>query len=150
MEFEGKLKQSKERSGLETVITVLQTPQLLRKDEDIARLLPLLQQIEFFRMRNLKVAELKAVAQCLTYEHHVHGHTVIEYGSYGTTFYIILEGRAAVFVPVSVPKRQVEGSAEDEADKSAEGQTEFVLKEVAVFGTGKSFGELALITNKPR
>ena len=144
------LKDGPELSALEILISILEKPAGRRHHEDIDRLVPMLNKIEFFKARNLSLTDLRAVAQCLTHSMFKTGEKIIEYGQYGNTFYIVLEGSVSVLVPITVPKKVVESPENPKEEDKDPDETETILKEVAVLGTGKSFGELALITNKPR
>jgi len=121
------------------LITVLQKPAGKRNNSDINSLIPLLSSIEFFKSKNLSSKDLREVAQCLTYAVFKPHERIIEYGTYGYTFYIILKGNVSVLVPTKIRVGD---------DKN--GHNETIFKEVTALGAGKSFGELALITNRPR
>ncbi len=146
------------RAAFRTVLSILQKTPSSRKQDDLNTLVPLLQQIEFFKSRKLKLPDYKAIAQCLTYECYQNGQTVIEYGTYGTKFYVILKGTVGVFVPWSAPGPQVarknsrgqESSSQAQDAGGAESKAQPEFKEVVVLEEGMSFGELALITCKPR
>ncbi len=156
---------SEDPTGLSTLVGILRKPPVHRSSDDIALLVPLLSKIEFFRSRNLAAADLRSVARCLTYVKAEPGEKIIEYGQLGRTFYIILAGTVGVLVPFKVKKQpspdqnasgssaavDVSGGDDGENKKEEEQEeTETIFKEVATLSAGKSFGELALITNKPR
>jgi CRP-like cAMP-binding protein len=65
-------------------------------------------------------------------------------GSIGTTFYIILNGSVEIWV--NIPKTVNEVLS----DGKSVPKTEMVLTNVKVLTAGDSFGELALIDNRPR
>ncbi len=68
------------------------------------------------------------------YEFMPEGTTVFKAGELGTTFYIILKGSASVVI------------AEEDPNNS----NNKVWRDVRTLFEGESFGELALISNKPR
>ena len=65
-------------------------------------------------------------------------------GSIGTTFYIILKGSVEIWVniPKQVDEIMVDGKKVPKID--------MVLTNVKVLNSGESFGELALMDNRPR
>lgn len=84
-------------------------------------------------------------AECcrhMMWEHGKSNCNVFELGSIGSKFYIILKGIVGIWV--NLPKIIL-----DESGKPTE-QKEMVLTEVKTLGAGASFGELALLDNRPR
>ena len=80
----------------------------------------------------------------MTAEYFKAGKTIFELGSAGYKFYIILKGSVGVFV--NIPKIVEENNEKGEIVKRMEAP----LTDVKTLNTGDSFGELALIDNKPR
>lgn len=70
--------------------------------------------------------------------------TVFEIGSLGQSFYIILKGSVGVLV--NIPKTIETINEKGEATQTIE----LVLTDVKTLYSGSSFGELALLDNKPR
>lgn len=120
-----------------------------------------------------------ACCQLFTLEEFKKGDKVIHVGEIGDKFYIILQGRLTVSVPTKVWKTikeieedelraamvrkntSIEAENSDKREKLLKSKTndnstldELVelteLRDVATFGPGKSFGELSLISEKPR
>lgn len=118
------------------LLEIIMKPIKKRNHKDIDQLASLLGTIKFFNERNLSFKDLHYVAQCLTYVYFEKDLPIINYGEVGDTFFIILKGSVGVLIPIKV---------EDE-----EGEIKTIMKDVATLDTGKSFGELALINNKPR
>ena len=77
----------------------MQTPIEKRTHRENHLLASILKNVQFFRERNLSETELLQVAQALRYEHFGEGETIFEHGTFGNTFYIIIEGGAKVFMP---------------------------------------------------
>ena len=73
-------------------------------------------------------------------------------GTFVTTFYIILKGSCGVLidqnVPVSAEKLAEEAKNEDPSKKPP--ATEKIRIEVKILTPGVAFGELALLSRKPR
>jgi CRP-like cAMP-binding protein len=80
----------------------------------------------------------------MTFEFFAADETIFQLGSAGFKFYIILKGSVGVFV--NIPKTIEEINEKGETLK----RIEYVLTDVRTLNTGASFGELALIDNKPR
>ena len=120
----------------ETLINVIMKPTKKRSFEDIEIISTLLDTIKFFNDRNLTHKDLRCVSEALTHLYLEPNENVIEYNSFGDTFYIILEGNVSVLIPKKV--------------ENEEGKIETIFNNVATLGPGKSFGELALINNARR
>lgn len=120
----------------ETLLSIIKKPVNKRSHSDISLLASLLDSIKFFKERKLSLKDLHYVAKYLTYVFFKEGECIIRYHELGDTFFIILKGSVSVIVPIKIPNEQ--------------GNIETVFKDVATLDSGKSFGELALINNKPR
>ena len=72
------------------------------------------------------------------------GSTVFELGTAGSKFYIILKGSVGIFV--NIPKTIEEINEKGETTQ----HVEYFLTDVRTLQMGASFGELALIDNRPR
>ena len=164
----------------------------LRTKKEYNQLISTLQDIKFFKEReDLSLSDFKLIAKDLQYLTVPAGEMVFEYGiyiyiyiigSYGDLFYIILEGKVGVLIPMS---KQAEQNSRHESNtsldnsrketeksissldisrniqltsySSAEGDGRDIIItrkpkffQVAELSDGGSFGELALISNKPR
>jgi CRP-like cAMP-binding protein len=80
----------------------------------------------------------------MDYEIFKENQTIFEQGSIGTKFFVILKGSVGVIV--NIPKI----SEEKLSNGTILAKTDFIPTEVKVLRAGDSFGELALIDNKPR
>lgn len=154
------------------VISILN--QKLRREHDISVLVPLLSKIKFFKDNKLDDTDLAFICKKLTYEFVPAGFDVITFGEFGDKFYITLHGNTGVLIPDN-SKQQSLSSIEEAKSKGDKKQENKMLKknkalkqyqldmimvqieknkkpynEVAVLPAGCSFGELALINNKPR
>eukprot|EP00347_Sterkiella_histriomuscorum_P005721 403355524 len=162
----------KEQNDLYTIIEILKKPYEKRNQKDLEMLEPLIKSIQFFKEKKLKDKDLTDICKRLRYHYCAPGKNAITHGERGDQFYIILDGQVGVFVPI--PKQQlIEMQKQQQlrsmaiADQStrsprsiknkrststAQDSNNFIegFREVAQLGPGKSFGELALIQNKPR
>jgi len=107
-----------------------------RRASDIDLLASLLDSVKFFKERKLSFKDLSYVAKNLTHVYCETGSCIIKCYDSGDTFYIIIKGSVSVNVPIKSTTEQ--------------GEIRVSFKDVATLDAGKSFGELALITNKPR
>ena len=81
------------------MIKVLQIPPKKRKPEKLSRLIPFVKEIDFFKNNGLKDAAITETLSLMTYKEKGVDEFVIEYGTYGQEFYVILEGECEVMVP---------------------------------------------------
>ena len=129
-----------ERDLFELALETLQKPVEHREDFDLKVITLSTENVKFFQEYGQQTHN-----ECCRYMFWEHGKaqsTLFEMGSVGTKFYIILKGTVGIWV--NLPKIVL-----DENGKTLE-QKEFVMTEVKVLGPGSSFGELALLDNRPR
>lgn len=122
-------------SDFNTLIAILKKPPKKRTHNDIDLIVSMLDSIKFFKDRNLSLKDLRYVSQGLTYDYVETDKDIIQYNTFGNSFYVILQGSVSVLIPFKV--------------ENEEGIIETIFKDVATLDSGKSFGELALI-NKTR
>lgn len=120
----------------EALIQILKLPVRKRSHDDISLIATLLDSIKFFKDNKLSLNDLYHVAQNMTYDLVETDNNVIEYNTYGDKFYIIIKGNVSVLIPIKITNQ--------------DGSIQTIFKDVATLGSGKSFGELALITNAKR
>jgi len=116
---------------LEELIQILSKPSPQRSVKSLTYLLSLALKLRFFKQLAQDLSE-EAVSQCclhMTHEAVKKGEVVFLQGELGSKFYVVLEGRVVVFI------------------RSAEA---LASNDVAILGKGDCFGELALLSNKPR
>lgn len=121
-------------------LETLQKPFEFRDNFDIKLICLSTENVKFFQGYDSQTH-----AECCRYlmrENGKSGSTLFEIGSIGTKFYVILQGSVGIWV--NLPKIIL-----DENGKPLE-QKELVLTEVKTLGPGTSFGELALLDNRPR
>lgn len=124
-----------EESFLDTLKRILKKQYNERTEDDIKLLVKLLSQISFFQTLGVQ-NEQNIIEKCCNYfniEFANKGSYVFLYGSQGTKFYVILQGSVGVMVPKF-------GNFTKKDD----------FLEIKILKTGESFGELALISKKPR
>lgn len=109
--------------------------------------MPILKEIAFFKERDLKDEDLCEIVQYLRYECIAANKEVFHYNSRGDKFYIILKGLTRVLIPNPNKKKKKKPEDNDE-DEDEKDMPDFI--QLATMSDGKSFGELALIHNKPR
>lgn len=130
--IEAKRSQSEEKiETLEELIQILSKPSSQRSVKSLTSLLQLALKLRFFKQLATDLSE-EAVSQCclhMTHEAITKGEVVFLQGEQGSKFYVILEGRVVVFIR---PPDAI------------------ISNDVAVLGKGDCFGELALLSNKPR
>lgn len=102
-----------------------------RTIEDIREIASYIYSIKFFETLRENKPVFHECCTYLVYECFGPGEFVFKFGDYGDKFYILLQGEVCVLVPA----------------KAGEG-TE--LKEILTLKSGSSFGDMALIDNKPR
>lgn len=96
-------------------------------NEDISTILRILQQLELFKVLN--EAEHKEIIKRITLEYYPKDHVIFHEGDTGDAFYIIKRGMVRIY-----------------HEAGDDGQQ----KEKAKLGNGDFFGEMALISDKPR
>ncbi|KAL4478912.1 hypothetical protein ABPG72_019349 [Tetrahymena utriculariae] len=119
------------------VVEILKKPPLTRLQSQLVQLQKATENIKFFKELNEKEKDdeiHKQLCQYMMYEQHPKGHPVIVINTVGDKFYIILCGSCSVHIKKN----------QDDQQENPE------LIKVAVMPTGVGFGELALISNKPR
>ena len=130
--IEAKRSQSEDKiETLEELIQILSKPSSQRSVKSLTSLLQLALKLRFFKQLATDLSE-EAVSQCclhMTHEAFTKGEVVFLQGEQGSKFYVILEGR--VVVSIRPPDT-------------------IISNDVAVLGKGDCFGELALLSNKPR
>eukprot|EP01017_Pseudomicrothorax_dubius_P034028 TRINITY_DN4617_c0_g1_i2.p1 TRINITY_DN4617_c0_g1~~TRINITY_DN4617_c0_g1_i2.p1 ORF type:complete len:745 (-),score=89.20 TRINITY_DN4617_c0_g1_i2:47-2281(-) len=119
-------------------MTILQKPTTSRSYKDTAILVNGTSSIVFFQNVGPEVHE--ECVKVMTYEFIPEGQNVFRAGDGGTKFYVILRGSVGVWVNVA-------GAVDPNDSKKV---PEPIWREVRVLRAGESFGELALINNKPR
>ncbi|CAG9331801.1 CNBD2_16 [Blepharisma stoltei] len=125
-------------NSLASIRLLLNTPPYQRTHKQIETLLTLTQNIKFFKEQVKENGEEIHYQACqfMSYELIQADQYVFKFGEFGDKFYIILQGRAKIFVPFV-----------SDVDKK-EKKTEMV--EVGEYGPGSAFGELSLIKDMPR
>lgn len=119
---------------LDSLIRILKKPSSQRAPSHLSCLLSFTRDIKFFRHLSSDLSE-DAVSQCclhMTYAYHRRNEFVFQQGDLGSKFYVVLEGEVDVIVTMD------DGSGNE------------VANEVGKCSAGDAFGELALLTNKPR
>lgn len=127
---------------LELAIETLQKSPEIRTSMDIRMLVRTTKNVEFFHNYDRDTHE--QICRYMTYLFSNKGSILFALGSIGDTFYIILKGSVEIWV--NLP-RVIE---ETKPDGTIETRTEMVLTHVRTLFAGSSFGELALMENKPR
>ena len=98
------------KKSLEVIKSVLNKPTELRTQYDLKTLVPLMENIKFFKERKIKDRELIDICSGLQYDCQPQDKFVINYGEDPNTasskadFYIILKGAVSVWVPVQNAK----------------------------------------------
>lgn len=105
-----------------------------RTTQDILFLTELTKSVKVFKdLINSKGTSAHSLCcRFLKYQHGDEGEYLFRYGDIGTRFYVIVQGKVAVEVPM----------------RSIKGNTHFV--EILLLSSGSAFGELALESSKPR
>lgn len=70
----------------------------MRSEKDLQILAPLLQEIPFFKQRNIEGSSLQDISSELAFEQCQAGEFVFKQGDYGDRFYIILHGKVQVLI----------------------------------------------------
>eukprot|EP01017_Pseudomicrothorax_dubius_P044050 TRINITY_DN7413_c0_g2_i1.p1 TRINITY_DN7413_c0_g2~~TRINITY_DN7413_c0_g2_i1.p1 ORF type:complete len:198 (+),score=38.04 TRINITY_DN7413_c0_g2_i1:110-703(+) len=157
-------KKSVEREAeLQQAIKCLNKPFAKRTESDIEFLRKFTEHVEFFHKLTNEHG-LDTFLNCLRYLTHLaqaKDEVVFEIGSVGTLFYIVLVGRVGVFVPeqiqpaafteeVTLNPRVSRMMKRGTIVLESLGEPRPGLKLVKESVAGESFGELALMNNKPR
>lgn len=125
---------TKSELTLDSLRSILSVPPKDRPASDTAILVYFTQYIKVFA-ELIAAGHAEAHSQCckyLLYEQYAKGDFVFNAGEEGSKFYVIISGSCAVLAPVSKPN----------------GVTEY--SQLALLRQGECFGELALLTYKPR
>ena len=93
-----------EGKQLELIVNILTKSQEQRSQYDLKTLVPLMENIRFFKERKIKTKELFEICNGLEYFKSPENSYVIKYGEEGDKFYIILQGQVSVWVPVQNAK----------------------------------------------
>jgi CRP-like cAMP-binding protein len=115
----------------EPLIKILKRPPNQRNSRSLQSLVELAKTIKFFKELALEMSD-DAVNQCclhMTYEYYAQGTFIFHQGNPGSKFYILLQGSCTVYVLLP---------------------SSFSPTPVSQYQQGDSFGELALLHNKPR
>ena len=103
---------------------------------ELKLLIEFIKEVDFIKSQfNINQDDLQFVCQNIQYEFSRKGETIIEYNTIGDKFYILIEGIIGILVPFNSSKN----------NKLTQN-----FKEVCTKSNGYSFGELSLISNKPR
>ena len=125
---------------------ILKKPIDKRTSNDIKFLVESTKKVKFFQDLTNENAKDTHENCCkfMTGEFFATDNTIFELGSAGFKFYIILKGSVGVFV--NIPKTIEKINEKGETTQ----HVELILTNVKTLNAGSSFGELALIDNKPR
>lgn len=117
-----------------------------RTSTDIKLLVECTKNVKFFEDLTAENGKESHESCCkyMNVEFFERGRTVFEVGTAGFKFYVTLKG--SVRVLVNIPRTVEESNEKGEIVK----KIELVLTDVKTLKTGDSFGELALLDNKPR
>lgn len=113
------------------------------KRQNLDSVIPFFMELPFFKNLNLKKKESEDLIEALKLERFKKRDIVMEIGSHGEKFYIILEGTVSVYI-----KNMADTSKISDEFERSNSLNSLVLTEVAQLQAGKSFGELALTDNK--
>ena len=78
---------------------ILKTPVKNRSLEKLSKLIPFVKELPMFRDNGMKDNAITEMLSLMTYREADVDESVIEYGSFGDEFYVILEGECEVMVP---------------------------------------------------
>ena len=130
-----------------------------RGSGELYRLVSLIRKIKYFKDLELKYDEYKEICQYLNYLFVPEGEWIIEYGIYiyiyigtfGTRFYVILEGETCIYIPgkEKAPLWHDESSCPYYLPQKWLSCPDQMIH-ITELKTGASFGELALINDDPR
>lgn len=81
------------------LIEVLRQPVKNRKPHELSKLVPFLKNVPFFRDRELQDTAITETLSLMTFKEMEADDFVIEYGTFGDEFYVILDGECEVLVP---------------------------------------------------
>ena len=124
---------------LEQASHILRTPSALRSRSDVHTLVALTKGVNFFK--SLSELTHESCCRLMRLRHGRDGECLFRYGDPGDSFCIILRGKVSVRVPESDPSSPNKFHTSTRPPR---------LTEVAILPSGSSFGELALLQNKPR
>lgn len=77
----------------------LKIPVNFRNRKTLERLVPLIKHIPFFKERGLKDSAILDTLSLFTFKEMKKDEFVIDYGSFSSEFYVILQGECEVLVP---------------------------------------------------
>jgi CRP-like cAMP-binding protein len=115
---------------VEKIKAILNKPSNSRTGEDIREIAAQIYNIKFFESLRENKPVFGECCAYLTYECFGPDEFIFKLGDYGDKFYILIQGEVSVLVPVKSDSME--------------------MKEIIKFKSGSSFGDLALIDNKPR
>jgi len=99
----------------------------METNQDVQTMVNILKKVEFFKDLDPKVHE--EIVKHITLEYFPKGHKIFNEGDTGTAMYIIKSGVVRIFHPAETPSLETE---------------------VAMFGDGDFFGEMALLAEQTR
>lgn len=136
----------------------------VQSDSEIEEMFKILKGIKFFKDNKIEGEDLHIVEQGLIFEEMDKDDFVFHYGSLGDKFYIILEGSVKILRPLKTKPaedkvKKLSDKDQDGSNKKLENTSVFITddcdsdmeyQELVTLHKGQSFGELALMNNKPR
>lgn len=85
---------------LKSIIKTLNKPTEKRQEKELQEIVPLLQKLDFFEVRNkLNAIELEQVAANIKYTYKEPGETIFKAGDKADNFYIVMKGRVMLQIP---------------------------------------------------
>ena len=81
------------------MIKILNRPTLKRSENDLQQLVPYMRNIDFFREREIKIADMLDIMSCIQYERFSSEEVIMNWGELGEKFYILMEGQVSVLIP---------------------------------------------------
>lgn len=162
---------------LTTAFNLFSIPPHARSKDVIVELVRLTSEVQFFKKLAAKHgAKLHAACvKAMTYVTYLQGEAIVKFGEVGDSTYVMLHGAASVLIPFKLKGfrslkhlsinfdedliSQALGTTENQdklrsilcgAEQAAKSGEELKLREVGLIEPGGSFGELSLLTNKPR
>ena len=127
---------------LDLTVLVLQKPYETRTTQDIRLILKTTSNYEYFKTYDKETHE--QICRYMTHNFLQKDEILCEIGSKGSTFYIILKGTVEVWVLIPRDIEEIDENGEIKVKNTK------VLTHVKNLTVGQSFGELALMENKPR